>query len=132
MPIIAGDIKEIAIDHPELGGIVLEHKSTEDVSFVKGGYQNADDDGSITATGTKIFVKNYKGWMLETTIGAVEGVHDFLQGLHESTVEATVTITFMNDKVRSATGLPVGEITQNDQAGTIPLKMCGSGTFDEI
>ena len=130
--IIAGDIKEIAIDHPSLGGIVLEHKTSDDFTLRKGGYQNTDDESSITAVGTKIFVKNYKEWMLETTIGATEGAHDFLQQLHESSEEAIVTVTFQNGEVRSGTGLPVGEIDQNDQAGTMPLKMVGSGTFDRI
>jgi len=130
--IVAGDVKEIAVDHPGLGGYVFEHKSTEDFNFRKGGFQNRDDDGDNTSSGTKIFVKERKSWMLETTVGATEGAHDFLQQLHESSVEAIVTLVFQNGKTRSATGLPVGDIDQNAFAGTIPFKFSGSGTFDEV
>ena len=57
---VAGDVKQISIDHDEQGGIVLEHKSTEDASIKKGGYENADDDSNITSTFNKIYIKNVK------------------------------------------------------------------------
>lgn len=130
--ISGGDVLEIFISHPEQGGITLEHKSTEDATFKKGGFQNADDDANITSSGNFIYIKNRKGWMFETTIAAAEGVHDYLQKIHESSVEATINVTFQNGKVRAGKGLPVGDIDQNDQAATIPLKIMGSGTFSEI
>ena len=132
MSIPAGDIKEIAIDHDDLGGRIFEAKSGEDGNVKKGGFTSTDDDNNITSTGKRIDVMNYMAWSMETTIGANPGDLDFMQSLSSNTKEGTYTVTFMDGTVRSGNGKPVGDIVENKQAGTIAFKIQGSGTLDEI
>lgn len=128
----AGDIRELAIDHDELGSRILEGKSGEDVNTMKGGFKSNDDDGNIGVNGTRINQLNRYPWSLECTIIAKEGDLDYLQALSQSTIEANITATFMDQTIRVGTGQTVGDIQENKQAGTIAIKLAGSGTFEEI
>ena len=115
----AGDIKILVMDHPELGSKTFECKSGEDANVMPGGFKSNDDDGNIGTNGTRINQKNRYPWSLEPTILANVGDLDYLQSVTESTQEATVTATFMDDEIRSGQGLPVGDLSENKQAGTI-------------
>ena len=130
--ITAGDLRELAIDHKELGSKILEPKSGEDVTFMKGGFKSADDDANIGANGTRINKKNRFPWSLECTIEENFGDLDYLQNLTESTIEATITATFMNGEIRVGQGLPVADISSNMQTGVMGLKFQGGGTFELI
>lgn len=132
MAIIAGDIREYSIDHPELGSIVLDAKSTEDNEINIGGFENVDDDAGITSGGERIYQKNFIPWDASVTIGNKDGVLDTLKAMAASTVEGTHTITFMSGEVRVGKGMPVGKITANNQSGTIALKVSGSGALEKI
>ena len=128
----AGDILELAIDHPSLGSRIFEGKSGEDVSIMPGGYKSNDDDGNHGANLTRINQKNSYPWSLEITILSNDGDLDYLQSWAESSEEATITGTFMDGKVRTGQGTAVGDMQENKQAGTIGFKMAGSGRFEEI
>ena len=132
MPIIAGDIKDLTIDHDELGQLVLEHKSTEDATVDRGGFRSNDDDGNVTSALTRIDQQNAKPWMLESVFGNTDGAYDYLMDLAKNPLEATITATFSNANVRSGTGKCVGDVQVNEQAGTISVKFMGSGTFELI
>lgn len=132
MPIIAGDLRDITIDHDELGQLVLEHKSTEDVTLDKGGFRSNDDDGNHTSSLNRIDQQQAKPWMLETTYGNTDGAYEYLMDLAKNPLEATITATFASGRVRSGTGKCVGDVQVNEQAGTIAVKFMGSGTFDLI
>lgn len=128
----SGDIKELAIDHSELGNRILECKSGEDANIMLGGYKSNDDDGNIGANLTRINQKNAFPWSIEPTILAKQGDLNYLQALTESTIEANITATFMDDTIRVGSGLPVGDIQENKQAGTIAFKIAGGGRFEEL
>lgn len=130
--ITSGDLIELAIDHSELGNRILEAKSGEDVNIMLGGYKSNDDDGNIGANLTRINQKNSFPWSIEPTILAKAGDLDYLQALTESSIEANITATFMDTTIRVGTGLPVGDIQENKQAGTIGFKIAGGGRFEEI
>lgn len=132
MPIIAGNVLSWSCDHTELGAREFECKSGEDATIKRGGYVNRDDSGDITSGGTKIYVKNRMAWSMESTIGANPGDLDYIQSLEESDIEAVWTAQFMDGTVRAGTGQPTSEVSENKQAGTISLKVEGSGFFEEI
>jgi hypothetical protein len=128
----AGDIVQVTVDHSELGDLVLEAKATEDYAMQKGGYKSADDDGNIGIAGTRIDVKNRYPWSMELTVIAKAGDYDFLHDLMENDVEGDWTIRFPSGDTRTGTGKPVGDLALNEQAGTITVKLQGSGTLDTL
>ena len=128
----SGDIKELAFDHPELGGRIFDPKSGEDANVMPGGFKANDDDGNIGASGERFNQKNRYPWSLEPTIMAKPGDLKYLQSCSQSPQEATITASFMDGTVRVGVGTPVGDIAENKQAGTIGFKIAGSYTFDEI
>lgn len=130
--ISAGDLRELTCEHPELGARVFEPKSGEDHNMMIGGFKSNDDDGNITSAGQRIDQKNRYPWSLEPTIGANNGDIDYLQNCANSTIEAQWTATFANGDTRTGKGIPVGDLTENRNAGTIGFKIAGSGIFELI
>ncbi len=132
MSIIAGDIKEIVIDHDELGQLILDCKSGEDGTFMPGGYKSNDDDSNISANLNRIDQLNAYPWSLEATIARNQDDIDALQALTENPQEGKITVTFADLSVRSGKGKPVGDLADATQAGTISLKIGGSGRFAKL
>lgn len=128
----AGDLLELAVDHPSLDDRIFEGKSGEDVNIMPGGFKSNDDDGNHGANLTRINQKNGYPWSMEITILGKAGDLDYLQSWAESGEEASVTASFMDGTIRVGTGTPVGDLQENKQAGTIGFKMAGSGRFEEI
>lgn len=130
--ISAGDLKTLSCQHDELGEKVFEPKSGEDHNMMKGGFKSNDDDGNITSSGQRIDQKNRYPWSLEPTIGSNNGDVDYLQACADSTIEGQWTATFANGETRTGTGMPVGDVQDNRNAGTIGFKISGSGRFELI
>lgn len=130
--IAAGDVRLIAVDHPELGSLIFEHKSGEDANVKLGGFMSNDDDGNITVSGIRIDVLNRKPWEVELTVGAVDGHFERMQELTEHLTEGTWTFQFMDGSRKSGDGKPVGDIQKNYQAGTISMKIQGGGRLETI
>ena len=128
----AGDLLQLSCEHSELGSRVFEPKSGEDHNMFKGGFKTSGDDGNITSSGQKIGVKNRYPWSLEPTIGANVGDLDYLQDCANSTIEGQWTARFSNGQTRTGIGIPVDDVTENPNAGTIGFKINGSGIFETI
>ena len=128
----AGDLEQMSVEHTELGSKVFEPKSGEDHNMMTGGFKSNDDDGNITSAGQRIDSKSRYPWSLEPTIGANDGDVDFLQSLADSTIEGQWTATFANGETRTGKGIPVGDLSLNQNAGTIGFKIAGSGRFEII
>jgi len=128
----AGDLKELSCEHTELGSRVFEPKSGEDHNMMPGGFKQNDDDGNITSAGQRIGQQNRYPWSLEPTIGAIEGDIDYLQACSESSLEGQWTAVFANGETRTGRGMPVGDLTENRNAGSIGFKLAGSGRFELI
>lgn len=128
----AGDLRQLSVEHDTLGSKVFEPKSGEDHNIMKGGFKSADDDGNITSAGQRIDVLSRYPWSLEPTIGANDGDLDFLQALQSDTLEGQWTAVFANGETRTGRGKPVGDLVLNQNAGTLPFKIAGSGTFETI
>lgn len=132
MGIVAGTIKELSFEHNEFGSRTFECKSGEDAGFMPGGFKNNDDDGNIGGNGTRIIQLDRYPWSLEVTILAKPGDLVYLQNVSQSPEEATITVTFADNDVKSGTGQPVGDLQENKQTAVMSLKIAGSGTFDSI
>lgn len=132
MPTAAGDLRELSCQHPELGSRVFEPKSGEDHNMFKGGFKSNDDDGNIGSNGTRIDQKSRYPWSLEPTILALDGDIDYLQDCENSTLEGQWTATFANGDTRTGKGMPVGDVAENRNAGTIGFKLSGGGLFELI
>ena len=129
--ISAGDLRQLSCDHPEESR-VFEPKSGEDHNMMIGGFKSNDDDGNITSALQRIDQKNAYPWSMEPTIGANNGDIDYLQRRANSTIEGTWTAVFANGETRTGRGIPVGDLAENRQAGTIGFKISGSGKFETI
>lgn len=128
----SGDLLRITVNHSELGDRTFEPKSGEDFTFMSGGYKSNDDDGNIGVAGTRIDQLNRFPWSAEVTILTNTGDHDFLQSLSENPLEGRWTYEHISGLVRTGSGKPVGDVSSNEQAGTIALKCAGSGRLEPI
>jgi hypothetical protein len=132
MAVVAGDLREINVKHPELGSRNFEAKAGEDFTYQKGGLKSNDDDGNIGVNLTRIDQMNAYPWSSEFTILNKSGDDEFLQALMENPVESVWTFSHLSGDVQKGTGKPVGDIAPNAQAGTIPVKCAGSGRLEDI
>lgn len=128
----AGDVLQIDIQHDEFGDRTVEFKSGEDCTWNKGGFVSTDDDSNITSTSQRINQKNMKPWQVSFTIGLNDEDCDYFQNLSGAATEATWTLTFMSGVIRTGTGTPVDPIEANEQAGTMSVKVQGSGQLNKI
>lgn len=128
----AGDLRQLSCDHDELGPKVFAPKSGEDYNMMIGGFKSNDDDGNTTSALERIDQKNAYPWSLEPTIASHNGDIDYLQDCANSTIEGTWTAVFANGETRTGSGMPVGDLAENRQAGTIGFKIAGSGKFETI
>lgn len=132
MSVVAGDIRNVTVDHSELGSKVFEAKATEDYTFMPGGYKSNDDDGNIGVAGTRIDQMNRYPWSVELTLINHDGDIDYLQSLAENPLEGTWTFEHISGDIRVGKGKPVGDVSVNKQAGTIALKCAGSGRLEKL
>lgn len=122
----SGDIKRLDLSNSTYGGFSLEVKATDDVTFIRGGLRNADEDGDITNFGRKFYRKNMIPNSLKVTGVDTEGAYTYLCNISTDTQETTITVVFADDQTESFNGSIVGEIAVNKQAGTIEVKFSGS------
>lgn len=126
----AGDLKTLTINHPELGSRVFVGKSGEDYTYFKGGRKSNDDDGNMGTDGSRIDQLNVYPWSAEMTLKLNPGDEDFLQDLEDNPLEGSCVAEHISGDVRVGSGKPVGDIQANKQAGTLALKLAGSGKFE--
>jgi hypothetical protein len=124
----AGDILQLAVDHP-LGSRIFDVKSEDDITLTLGGYENADDDGNVSTSGERIHIMNRRGWMLKVTVVIRDGDQDFLQSLCDSRIEGVWTASFISGRTRSGRGKPSGTMEYSESDGTVELTVMGSREF---
>lgn len=130
--VTGGDLLSLSWQHPELGSLTFSPKTGEDVNIAIGGFFSVDDDGNITSNGKRINIMNRKPWSLEGTLGAEFDELDALQQQTGNVQEAKWLATLMNGQTLTGSGHVVGDLMLNHQAGTITLKIQGSGTLELI
>lgn len=127
---VGGDITEITVNHPTLGGHVFNPKANVDSNHDLGGYASNDDANSITANGTNIAILNRKRWMFEVEVENDNQTNEdleFAQSLSDSPEDGDWTFTHINGTVYSGNGRPVGDLQANGNSATFTLKVSGGG-----
>jgi hypothetical protein len=136
MGIVSGDITEITINHPAIGGTkVWFPKANTDSTFDPGGIRTNDDQGAIDGGGRKINQKNRVGWELECTLGwdmNSTNELDTAEKLAASPVDADMTISHINGTVWAGKGTVQGDIKGNGNTGELPIKLGGGGKLTKI
>ena len=122
-----GDIKEITYNHPTIGSGRFRPKSGEGNTYKLGGYENNDDNNSISSDGDLIMTKNRVRGTLEAVVvnSTAEGESsdaDIANQLNESSVPADWTFTTQADAVYAGSGFPVGEVAPEEVARAIARK----------
>lgn len=129
----AGDIKSIKINHPILGSVEMEAKSSEDNTFDLGGYRTTEVN--TTGNGTSMRKINNKPWVASMLIAWDMITQQELQALGRfagSTVEFTCTITNVNGSVYQGKGSPMGDLVGNVNQGSTPVTFSGGGELTKI
>lgn len=136
MSVVSGDVVEITINHPAIGGTkVWFPKANTDSTFDPGGIRTEDDQSSIDGGGRKIHKKNRVGWEFDGTISwdiNTSNEVDVAEKLAASSVDADFTITHINGTVWAGKGTVLGDIKGNGNTGELPIKIGGGGKLTKI
>lgn len=135
MSAIGGDITEIAVNHPDLGSRILYCKASEDNTFDLGGFRSEDDDDLVDGGGNMIDKITRKRWSVEIaamTNDMVAGDAEYVNKLAAHPVPAEYTFSHINGSNYGAKGKPVGDIKNNVNAATFPVKFAGGGKLQKI
>lgn len=131
-----GDITEISFNHPTIGSAILYCKASEDNTFDLGGFRSDDDDDGVDGGGNMIDKINRKRWSVDIA-NMTNDMNDRqdvekINLLAASPVLADWTFSHINGTVYGGKGKPVGDIKNNVNASTFPLKIAGGGKLQRI
>lgn len=135
MGFLAGDLKEITINHPALGGgsLILQCKSSEDNTYDLGGPRTTEV--MTTGSGTSMRKVNQVPWKVTAVIA-----WDMLNGqelqkvnlISGSIDEGDYTFSSINGSVYGGKGSPVGDLAGNANDSTFPATFSGGGLLTKI
>lgn len=128
MSTTGGDLIEIRVSHPTLGGHVFYPKSNEGNTIDPGGVRNSDDANMISGDGQPIWQKNLvRGFIEAVVANDVNTRKDFLfvKELSKSNVSADFTFSHRSGITWGLTGQPVGDIGADLNVSTFTLKIAG-------
>ena len=123
-----GDIIEVTYNHPTIGGGVFYPKAAEDNNYDLGGIRSADDMNMVDGGGNMIDQMNRARWAVEVLIVNDMNTNNELEkcvAMAESSVLADWTFTHINGTVYVGKGKPVGDLQNNVNQATFPLKVSG-------
>jgi len=126
-----GDCTQVTCSHV-LGTFSYFPKANESATIDKGGFRNNDDANQITSNGQLMIQKNRARWSVEVPI-AFDQISDremeTLNQICESPIPGTWTFSFISGGIYTGTGIPVGDLQGDSNAGTMTLKVAGGGTL---
>ncbi len=120
------DLRELKCQHPDLGDFTFDPVSDQGTEMDGGGVRNADEDSSITGSGSNIYKKNVVRAYIQPTITVRAGdkAYEYLQNCHASAVDGTWTWTFVdNGETQQGEGQPVGDLKPDANEGTMQFKI---------
>lgn len=127
----AGDIREFSVQS-DGRSYVFTPKSGEEVSVLNGGWMCSDDRANIGVNGVRLKVYTRMPWEVSLTIIAEESSHQDIQDLMEALTDGTYIFQYSDGSYWTGKGSPVGENQRNVYAGTIPVKIMGSGRLTQM
>lgn len=125
-----GDITEITYNHPTIGSGVIFPKAAEDNNFDQGGFRSTDDANMVDGGGNMIDQINRGRWSVESLCVNDMNTQNEIEKCNEmaaSPVLADWTFTHINGTVYVGKGKPVGDLINNVNQSTFPLKVAGGG-----
>lgn len=132
---VFGDITEITCTPDGGTPFRIQCKSKEDHTLDPGGIRVEDDDNSITGAGERFYKAFYMAPSFEFTMvedNTEDTFKKMVAVLENPASEAEWTVTFLNGVIYKGNGLAVGDLKLNTNAGTVPIKISGSGKWDKI
>lgn len=123
-----GDILEITFNNPDVGQGVFFPKAGEGNTYDLGGFRNSDDANGIAGNGEIIVTKNQvRGFFEAVVANDMNGRRDAenMAKLAASTKLTSWTFTVINGSVFGVSGVPVGDIAPDVNAGTFTIKVAG-------
>lgn len=132
--VVAGDFLEITYNHSTLGSGIIFPKAGEDSTLNLGGFTENDDNQMVDGGGNMISQKTRKRWSFEGVVANDMDAKTLekIEALAASPVPAEWTFSHINGIVYGGTGMPVGDIEANGNAGTFTLKVAGGGKMKQI
>lgn len=131
---VFGDVEEIVCVH-EGTTYRFYPKANESFNLDKGGIRANDDANQITSNGQIMRQLNRFRWMLDGPIACdtiSDSELDALNKLSASPVLGTWQFSLISGAIYKGEGSPVGDIQCDTNAGTIALKVSGSGILEKI
>lgn len=131
---VHGDIVEIRYSHPTIGQGVFKAKAKESNSYDIGGFRNEDDANKINSAGELINTKNRVRGFFECVVEDDMNIENSARTATElaaDTVAADWTFSVVNGAVFSGSGIIVGDIQPDIDAGTFTLKVAAA-IFEKI
>lgn len=131
---VFGDVLNIVVTH--LGTTYrFSPKSNESGTLDPGGIRGNDDKNQITSNGQMMRQLNRERWLVDCpiacdTIGNTE--FTALNIMAASPVLGSWQFELISGAIYIGQGCPVGEISTDTNAGTIPLKVSGNGELQKI
>lgn len=128
----ASDVREVVLQHPDLGEFRFSTKANESYTIDIGGQRVNDDASQITGNGQPIYQINAVRWSFEGPLIAnlITGKELIdLNKITASAKEATLTIALAMGSVYTAKGMPVGDIQIDTNTAQVSMKFSGGGTM---
>jgi len=133
MGYFAGDLKEITINHPTEGSVVLQCKASEDNTYDLGGIRTTEVN--VTGNGTSMRKLNNMPWVVSALIAWDMLTQLDLQKLVRmagSTEEGDYTFGNINGSIYGGKGSPSGDLVGNVNNSTVPVTFSGGGELKKI
>lgn len=133
MSYYAGDLKEITVNHPVEGSVVLQCKASEDNTYDLGGIRTTEV--MVTGSGTSMRKLNNVPWVVAALIAWDMVTALDLQKLVRmagSAQEGTYTFSNINGSVYQGLGSPQGDLVGNVNQGTVPTTFSGGGQLTKL
>lgn len=126
-----GDCVDVVCNH--LGSTYrYSPKSNESANIDRGGIRANDDANQVTSNGKMMSQLNMTRWMFDTPVSNENGTVESLELMAGSPSLGIWQFSMIGGEIYKGTGRPVGDITTDNNAGTVSFKVSGGGKLEKI
>ena len=128
----SGDTLEVTIAHPVQGSRSFSVQSNQDVLKDLGGYSSERQvNGNLTGH-KKLNAKPWKLSALQFEVDPDDGGIEFLQGVQDSPIDATITWSHISGASYTGDGSIEGDLQSNTNSGYVAIEITGNGRLKKI
>lgn len=124
--VIAGNIRQATADHPSIGGLTYEQKSTGENKLDGGGLRTTDDKNGITSAGNLIVVMQNERCQVTLEVALTTDAYKYTVQTASDIVPTTYNFTYRDGSAQKFIGRPVGDIVADKQTGTMTVTIQGN------